>query len=83
MITFDFIFSTTFVPYIFRKFIFWCNNDHDTPLCDTPQLDDTPLCDTPNELYGMIGAADYVLVQIILRQNLVRFLCCFILKEDQ
>ena len=51
MTNFDFIFDTICVPYIFRKFIFWWNYDHGTPLCDTPPLEDTPLCDTHDELY--------------------------------
>ena len=50
MITFDFIFNTICVPYIFWKFKFLLNFNQDTPLCNTPPLDDTPLCDTPNEL---------------------------------
>ena len=48
-IAFEFIFITICVPYIFRKFIFWCNYNHDTPLCDTP-FDDMPLCDTPEDM---------------------------------
>ena len=36
MITFDFIFNIFCIPYIFWKFIFQWNYDHDTPLCDTP-----------------------------------------------
>ena len=50
MTSFNFIFDTICVPYIFRKSIFGWNCDHDTPLCDTPLLEDTPLCDTPDEL---------------------------------
>ena len=45
MITFDFIFNTVSVSCIFRKFIFWWNYDHDTPLCDTSPLEDIPLCE--------------------------------------
>ena len=50
MTNFNFIFDTICVPYIFRKYIFGWNCDHDTPLCDTPLLEDTPLCDTPDDL---------------------------------
>ena len=50
MTNFNFIFDTICVPYIFRKFIFGWNCDHDTPLCDTPLLEDTPLCDTPDDI---------------------------------
>ena len=52
MTNFNFIFDTICIPYIFRKFIFGWNCDHDTPLCDTPLLEDTPLCDTADEFDG-------------------------------
>ena len=38
VITFDFIFNTCCVSYIFRKFIFRLNYNHDTLLCDTPNV---------------------------------------------
>ena len=50
MVTFDFIYNQICVSYIFLKFVFRWNYDHDMALCDTPPLDDTPLCDTPNEI---------------------------------
>ena len=50
MITFDIILNTNCVPYIFRKFMFERNYDHDTQLRNIPPLDDTPLCDTSDDV---------------------------------
>ena len=55
VLIYSFKFNTISVPFIFRKYFFQWNNDHDTPLCDTPLLDNTSPCDTPDELLGNIS----------------------------
>ena len=72
MITFD-IFNTTFVPYIFCKLIFRGNYDHNTPLCDTPQLDDMPLCDTRDDCMIRLDAKNVACPRSCFMMGLLNF----------